>query len=368
MATKKKAKKKASKEQTPKPTPKGGEKLHVMKGNTSSSESSTSLAVRNSLYTEAKKADDEIRKFSDFAKRRWSDIGKICLEVRDKNLFKYLKPPFNDLLTWAENCEIGRASMYRYIKIYGALKMIGHKELLKMTSMNAGHLARLPLDTRKDPAWIKRAQTMTESKFEALVEKELPKKAPDASAVEKRVPLIFSVLESQKLVILETLDEHGTNTSRTKKGDRGDLLEEVCAEFRAGFTSDTLILLKKISRVFASHLQLEYSKGVAMQAIFGSEMPADEQLKLAQTAWAEVLQSNSEVRQGFGEQLMLEGMEENVAKNFKKTKKGKGNGDTNGKKNGHSPVANAGGSDSGAEAAKPHLLVPNKEKADTASA
>lgn len=364
MATKKKARKKKGSDQ-PKPTP-TGEKLQVTKGKESpSSESSTSLAVRNSLYEEAKKADGEVRKYSDFIKRRWSDIGKICSDVRDKNLFKYLKPPFNDLLGWAESCEVGRSTMYRCIRIYGALKMLPHKDLLKMTSMNAEHLARLPLDTRKDPAWIKRAQTMTERKFEELVEKELPKKARDASAIDKLVPLIIKMYEGQKVRILESIDEHGTNTGRTKSSDRGTLLEEICAEFSAGFTSDTMAVLKKITRAFAGHLQLEHSKFAALSVIFKGELPADEQLKLCQTAIQEVAESGAEVTKGFGEQLMLEGMEENVAKSFKKAKKEKANGATE-KKNGHAPVANAGGDGSGTESAKP-VLVP-KEKADTASA
>jgi hypothetical protein len=233
------------------------------------------LAITDKLKKYAKQLFEKVCEYAQLYKRSWPDVGKISLEVREKELWKILG--FADIAAWREKAQLSRSTFYDCVACYDGLKDgLSIEQMRKIPRQNAKHLIKLPKKQRFAKHWVEWAAIMTETEFESRVKEAIKKAGPDVSIPEKRGMLVFRVYETQKHRIMETIKDAALNENLGD--DFGSALEFVCANFSTGVEKERKEAARDIGNIFFAYLKHNFELAKQQRNILTSDNPADAQL------------------------------------------------------------------------------------------
>jgi hypothetical protein len=136
----------------------------------------------------AQQCDDVIERYSRATRYSWIDLGKAAAAIKDKELWKQLKPvkvgdeepaayhSFEDYIQ--RKTDSGRSTIYRAISLVTEFNAIKEQELREIPLVNAIWLLKLKKRGGRskwcNPKWIEQAQRLSEKDFANLVNSVLP--------------------------------------------------------------------------------------------------------------------------------------------------------------------------------------------------
>jgi hypothetical protein len=182
------------------------------------------------IKAKAKELDQKARKIqAQVISQPW-DVAVLSAEVKKLELFKYMPTTYDKWETWAVDIGYSRSTAFEHWRIYTALMaFIPKGELKKMTFKNAGWLAKLPEDDRKNQDLWKKAQQMKEDDFMQVVQDR--QRANGQAVSDGRVNLKIRCYVNQSDFIQGVIKQFAEENNLGD--DYGRSLELMCAEIMA---------------------------------------------------------------------------------------------------------------------------------------
>ena len=172
------------------------------------------------------------RQLSFAYKRTFVELGLICTEVANRNLWRKLADPetgiyFHSIDAWiASSLGEARSSAYAAMKALSALHEVPIADLQQMSRSNTVTLSTLSTAVQRDPEVIRAAKEYNPEEFREKVNKMYPEQH-----VERRRAVIAKPVQSARTVMDECFEV--VSWVYDIEG-REDILEILCAYFMDG--------------------------------------------------------------------------------------------------------------------------------------